>query len=144
MGETNYPAENRPADFKRLVGAPRHRLFAIFDDPSEGNRAISDLTSQGLARDDDIWKFYGGEGSRRLDTTGAQHGVHGKLVRFFQWMMSDDYEYLQDLDKALNSGGAVLAVRAEGDPKIHQIADVLDAHSGYAMKYCWHWDYTPL
>lgn len=144
MSNTNPQAENRPAEFHRLLGAPRHRLFAIFDDPSEGTKAIEALTSQGLARDEDIWEFYGDEGSRRLDTSGAQHGVHGRVVRFFQWMMSDDYEYLQDLDKALHRGGSVLAVRTEGEETIHRTIDVFDAHSGHAMKYCWHWDYTPV
>lgn len=144
MSETNYRAENRPAEFHRLVGAPRHRIFVIFDDPVDGTRAMAAVISEGLARDDDIWEFYGEEGSRRLDKSGTQHGVHGRVVRFFQWMMSDDYEYLQDLDNALNRGGSVLAVRAEGDATLHRIADVLQDHSGHAMKHCWHWNYTPL
>ena len=133
---------HRPPDPRRLVGAPRHRIFVIFDDLAPGRRAIEAITSQGLARDDDIWEFHGDEGSHLLDPSGAGHGLHGRLIRFVQWLMADDYEYLQKLGKTLDSGGLVVAVRAEGDAQVHHITEVLRTYSGHDVRYCRHWDYN--
>jgi hypothetical protein len=127
-----------------LIGAPRHRIFVAFDDLAHGRQAIDAIRSQGLAVDDDIWEFSGDEGARILDPSGAGHGLHGRVIRFFQWLMADDYEYLQRLGTAIGGGGLVVAVRADGDERVHRINTVFRAHGGYDIRYCRHWDYNEL
>jgi hypothetical protein len=78
---------HRPPDPHKLIGAPRHRVFVAFDDLDRGRQAVEAIRSQVLAHDDDIWEFRGDEGARILDPSGAGHGLHGRLVRFFQWLM---------------------------------------------------------
>jgi hypothetical protein len=131
-------------DIHRLVGTPRHRIFVLFDDPAAGREAVAEVIARGLAAEDDIWEFSGEDGSHRLDAAGTGHGLHGRLVRFIQWLMTDDYEYLQSLDRAITRGGLVLAVRAEGDTEVVRTAGIMRDHGGHGMKYCRHWDYTPL
>jgi hypothetical protein len=144
MGSTHGTSGSHVVDIHRLVGAPHHRIFALFDDPAAGRRAVAEVIATGLAGDDDIWEFSGEDGSRRLDPGGTGHGLHGRLVRFVQWLMTDDYEYIQALDRVVGRGGLVLAVRVGGDPEVAAVGAILRRHGGRGMKYCRHWDYTPL
>lgn len=135
---------NIPSSFDRLVAAPAHRVFAVFDDPQAGMAAMSDLRSElALTAEDDVWVFFGDEGSRRLDIDGSGHGLHGAVVRTIQKVMSNDLEYLKVLDEAVRAGYLVMAVRV-GDDDIDRAATVLRAHSGRSLARVSHLDYVPI
>lgn len=101
---------NVPQDFDRLIAAPPHRLFAVFDRPAAGEEAVAALRARGVSGEDDIWVLFGDEGRRRLDLSGSGHGLHGGLVRLLQRIMSADVEYLRGLDEDLGRGAMVVAV----------------------------------
>lgn len=135
---------NIPARFDRLVAAPAHRVFAVFDDPQAGMAAVSDLRSTlAMTAEDDVWVFFGDEGSRRLDVEGSGHGLRGAVIRTVQKVMSNDLDYLKVLDDAVRAGHLVVAVRVEGDA-IDRAAAVLRAHSGRSMARVSHLDFVPV
>ena len=135
---------NVPEHFDRLVAAPSHRLFAVFDDPAAGLSAVSELRARwALTGEDDVWVFYGEEGARRLDVGGGGHGVHGMVVRALQKVLSNDVEYLKLLDGAVRQGHMVVAARI-GDADIDRAAETMKAHSGRSLARVAHLDFVPV
>lgn len=143
MGDPTV-VRNIPEDFDRFVAAPPHRLFAVFDDPATGEEAIRLLRDEGgLAGEDDIWVFFGEEGRRRLDLSGAGHGIGGEIVRFLQRLMSADIVYLHSLDVALREGRMVVAALV-GPDDLDRLAALVRDRGGHSLARVAHWDYVPV
>ncbi len=134
---------NVPQDFDRFIGAPPHRLFAVFDTSEAGEEAIRVLRTRGISGEDDIWVFFGEEGRRRLDVSGAGHGIHGGIVRFLQRLMSADVEYLRSLDEALGKGSMVVAVMVAPEDLDWMVA-LLRGQGAHSLGRVAHWDYVPV
>lgn len=159
MDDLNALGQNVPDAFERFVGAPSHRLFAVFGEPVAAAEAIDELRAGGAFPDeDDIWVFFGDEGLRRLDLSGSGHGVHGRVLRFFQQQLSGDVDYLRTLGRALGDGHVVVAVMAghgeaghgeaghgeAGHGEADQVADVLRRHGAYSLARAAHWNLVPI
>jgi hypothetical protein len=82
---------NQPLDFDKFVGAPHHRLFAIFDDAIDAEDAVQALRFEVFADDQDLGVFCGEEGARRLDVTGQSHGMWARGFRTLQKVMSSAF-----------------------------------------------------
>jgi hypothetical protein len=126
-----------------FVLPPRHRLFAIFDDPAKGRRAIHELSEKGMADDADVWIFYGEKGVRSVDPSVAHHGVPVAIVRIVQRMLTNDCEYCDGLSHALQAGAMVLAVKADEDA-VEALSEVLKEHGGHSFAYGEHLNFVPL
>ena len=122
--------------------APPHRLFAIFDDPKAGRRAVDGLRKQGMAGDDDIWVLYGDDGRRRLRGDGNK--LRTVVVRVLQVALSNDASYVAVLDEALSAGGLVIAVRARSEASADRLARRLRAAEAHSFAYGTHWDFVPV
>jgi hypothetical protein len=131
----------RPSQF---MGRPRHRLFAVFDDPAVGRDVAEKLRGGPNDLDDHVWIFYGEEGSRRIDVTGNLEGIRGKIIRTVERAFSSDIEYLNILDEALRSGHLVIAVAMADADAVRIMADHLRADGGHSFAYFSNWEFQPV
>ncbi len=106
-----------PADFDRFTAFPLHRLFAVSDDPPEGDAAV--------------W----------LIRTG--HDLGGETVRFVQRLTSADIVYLHDPDVALRDGRMVIAVSV-GPDDLNHLAALVRGQGGRSLARLVHRDYVPV
>jgi hypothetical protein len=136
------PAEVESTGAKTFTLPPRHRLFAIFDEPEAGRRAIDKLRSEGTWGEDDIWVFYGDDGRRRL--RGEAHRARRIAARLLQAAMSSDAYYLAVLDEALSEGGLVVALKAHDETSAGRLAGRLRAAQAHSFAYGAHWDFVPV
>jgi hypothetical protein len=134
---------NQPDEFRHVVAASRKRLFAVFDDPQQGVAAVSALPASDLIPGEKTWLLHGEEGRRRLDATGAHHGPYGRLVRLLQRTMSDDNQYADTLERALEDGALVVAVPIANIDIADRVAKLLKEQSGHTFAYTKHGDFVP-
>ncbi len=135
---------NEPPDFDRFVGAPHHRLYAIFDDAAAAEEAVQALRFEGFADDRDLWVFCGEEGVRRLDVTGQSHGIWARGFRTLQKIASSAFGYLRTLDEALRDGGTVVAVWVSDDKEADEVTQLLRSYGGYSIAYGEYLDFVPV
>lgn len=134
--------ENEPKDFRRFIGAPPHRLFAIVDDPAAGLDAVNRLRLEGgLSAEGDIWVLFGEEGIRRLDLSGSLHGLQAEFIRMVQRMASSDVDYLKRLESALRDSHMVLAILVDRH-NIDRVASILRSCSAHSLSRVAHWDFV--
>ena len=131
---------NIPDGFDRFVAAPSHLPFADFDGPPANDEAIRLLRDEsGLTSEDDIWVFFGKEGRRRLDLSGAGHGI----VRFLQRLMSADIVHVHHLDVALREGRMVVAPLVDPDD-LDRLAALVRDRGGRSLARVALWDHVPV
>ncbi|MDA8269614.1 MAG: hypothetical protein M0013_14820 [Actinomycetota bacterium] len=123
------PVYNEPAEFNGFVAIPEGRMFAVFEDPEAGERAVAELRRNGFAAEGDLWVLEGAEGIRRIDLTGAAHGIGGRIYRTLEHVMSDEWDYLAVLDEALRKGGVVLSIHV-GDGDVERARHLLAGNGG--------------
>ncbi len=136
-------ALNQPDSFRHVVAASRKRLFAVFDDPQEGLGAIAAIPAADLISGEQTWLFHGEEGLRRLDPSGAAHGLYGRLVRGVQLAVSDDNRYVDALARALHDDALVVALPVTDIETADRLAAALQARSGHTFAYTKHMDFVP-
>jgi hypothetical protein len=140
-GPTPGTEDAKHADF---VLPPRHRLFAVFDDPAVGRDTVDWLRAEGFQGNDDIWVFSGQEGFSSVSPGEGAHRWRTRAVHMVQRAMSDDFSYLELLDEALRQGGMVIAVRVRDQASADRWAKLLRARSGHYFAYGAHWDFVPV
>lgn len=69
-----------------LLKAPENRVVAHMDDPDALRPAVDDLAAAGFERDE-LFVLCGEKGAERLDVSGRQHGLPGRIYRLFEWMV---------------------------------------------------------
>jgi len=131
-------------DFRQFVGAHGHHVFAVFDDPRDGEEAVEALRFDGLADDEGIGVLCGAEGAERLDLTGRPHGLRATLLRMLQFAMGSDVTYLRTLDVALHHGQMVLGVRVKDASAAREVGWLLRMQGGRSIAYNSHWDFIPI
>lgn len=137
-----HPAPPTPHDF---LLPPRHRLFAVFDEPRDAASAVSVLRGEGYTADDDVWVLAGDEGRRVLDPEGDAHGLWGRTVRLAERVLAHpDTDYLESLNEELARGGVVLVIAVADEPEADHVARALQALAGHAFAYGAHWDFVPV
>lgn len=129
---------------RKVVAPPRHRLFAIFDDPDVGRHVVEQLRSEGHGEEGDIWVFYGEEGLRSLDAAGRTLGLGGRIVRMVERLMTSDVSYFQTLDDALRGGALVVAIRMPDEKGADALAKELRSRSAHSFAYGAHFDFVPV
>jgi hypothetical protein len=126
----------------QFMGRPRHRLFAVFDDPEMGRAAAEELGAPD--QDDFVWVFFGEEGSRRIDLSGDLEGIRGKIIRTVERAFSSDVGYLELLDETLRSGHLVIAVAMADADAAESMAERLRAKGGHSFAYFSNWEFQPV
>lgn len=120
-----------------------HRLFAVFDSPEQATEALQEVEASGLEGNQDAWVFSGQEGLEALDPRVGAHGVAVGIVRVIQRMLTSDCEYCDGLERAIASGGAVVAVKVP-EESTEEMGDILQRHGAHSLAYGAHWNFVPL
>ena len=132
-----------PAGTAGFMGRPRHRLFAIFDDPASGLAAVDDLRSR-RHPSEDLLVLSGDEGVRWLDFNGRREGLPGRIIRLVEHAMSADVDYLRDLDQCLRAGGTVVVVPVADVHAADDTARLLASYSAHSFAYFANWGFLPV
>ena len=133
---------NEPAELRGFLFVPEGRMFAVFEDPEAGERAIAELRRNGFAAEGDLWVLQGAEGVRRIDLSGAGHGLGGRLYRAIEHLMSDEWDYLAELDAALRAGAVVVSISVDDD-SVERAGHLLAGNGGHPLFAYLHHGFAP-
>ena len=117
-----------------FIGYPTDRLLAAFRDPMEAAAAAAAVTATGIPTRD-VTVLRGEEGARRLDGTGAAHGVVGRTRRVVSFTLMDQLPDLAWYEAAVREDGAVLMVRVRGDERKAAVLAAVTAAGGHFVNY---------
>lgn len=141
MVEASDAAWQFPEPPDGFLTAPENRVLAQMDDPHAVAAAIDDLARAGFDRDN-IWVLCGPEGARRLDVTGRDHGLKGRIYRVIE-RIGDERELLLRSEEHLAAGGLVVTVPTDDQAK-QTAARILGEHGGHDMAHFGKWQWEPL
>ena len=117
-----------------FIGYPTDRLLAAFRDPTEAARAAASVVATGIPTRD-VSVLRGDEGARRLDGTGAAHGLMGRTRRVVSFTLMDQLPDLAWYEAAVREGGAVLMVRVRGNDRKAAVLAAITAAGGHFANY---------
>jgi len=117
-----------------FIGYPTGRVLAVFDDPTAGAEAAAAVTALGVPPAD-LTILRGEEGARRLDGTGAEHGVSGRTRRLVSFTLMDQLPDMAWYEGAVRRGGAVLMVRPRSAARKAAVLAAIRAHGGHFVNY---------
>lgn len=116
-------------------------VFAFLDEGDQVQAAMEELVGQGFDRER-IYVLCGPKGAERLDVSGRQHGLRGRVYRLLEWM-GDEKGLLFDARDHLSAGGLVMSVHADDDDKA-AVARVLNAHGARHIHHFGRGHWEPL
>jgi precorrin-6B methylase 2 len=139
VGERSDGEFTFPEPPEGLVTAPENRVVANMDSPQAVAEAIDDLAEAGFERDE-IFVLCGAKGAERLDVSGRDHGLKGRIYRIIE-RIGDERELLLRLEEHLTAGGLMVSVPATEDAKA-TAARILGEHGGHEMAHFGkgHWE----
>jgi hypothetical protein len=117
-----------------FIGYPTDRLLAAFRDATSAAHAAAAITATGIPTRD-VTVLRGEEGARRLDGTGAAHGLIGRTRRAVSFTIMDQLPDLAWYEAAVRDGGAVLMVRVRGEARKAAVLDAVRAAGGHFANY---------
>lgn len=131
--EAKTSPETDVHSYDDFITWPLHKVVTIFDDPDTMKAAVAELRENGF-QDPAIEAFCGYEGEKRIDFTGARHGVLATILRSLQHI-GPDRTYLERYEKALQEGHCMVMVSV--DSKLHKerAARILHHHTGERVTY---------
>lgn len=112
---------------------PLHKVVTVFEDPDKMEAAVNELRENGFS-DDDIEAYCGFEGEKRIDFTGARHGVLATILRSMQHI-GPDRTYLERYEKHLQEGHCMVMVGVRTKLKKERAARILHHHTGERVTY---------
>jgi hypothetical protein len=117
-----------------FIGYPTDGLLAAFRDPAQAAAAAAAVTASGVPTRD-VTVLRGEEGARRLDGTGAAHGLVGRTRRVVSFTLMDQLPDLAWYEAAVQEGGAVLMVRVRGDEAKRRVLTAIRDAGGHFANY---------
>ena len=130
MSDPGFTFTPPPED---LVGTPSHRIVARVPGPDAAVSALEALGSAGIDQSQ-VFVLCGDDGLRRLDPTGKDHGLRGRILRAAETifalgdMIADDASFV-------DQGGLLVSAPARHDKERRIVASVLRDNGGTAMRY---------
>lgn len=125
--QSDFPAP--PEDF---LGYSANKVVSILDDPQSVQDAIDKLVQAGFETED-ISVLCGPRGAARLDVSGRDHGLRGRLYRFVE-QLGSEHEWLETHSELMASGGFGVSVSADEGEK-GRAAKILGEHGGHDTAY---------
>lgn len=113
-----------------LLKAPVDRVVAHMDSPDAVAAAMADLGDAGFDRDE-IFVLCGPKGAERLDVSGSEHGLGGRIYRLYEWVR-DEHEVLLQAEQHLSAGGLVMSVPA-GEDEMGTASRILRERGGHEI-----------
>jgi hypothetical protein len=109
-----------------FLAYPQGYIFAIVDDRSEAGAVVTDLQDAGFSVDD-ILTFAGPDGAESLDSSGKEHGLTARLIRFVESRFAE-MDHLKEYQAAVERGSVVIGVHADGDERRQRATEAVLAH----------------
>jgi hypothetical protein len=122
-----------------LLTAPENRVVAQMDGQDSVAAAIDALAEAGFDREA-IYVLCGPEGAKRLDVSGVDHGLRGRIYRVVEWI-GDERAVLLRLEEHLAAGGLMVSVPAD-HVMSSTAARILGEHGAHGMAHFGkgHWE----
>lgn len=109
-----------------FLAYPQGYLFAIVDDRAEAGAVVTDLRAAGFSMDD-ILTFAGPDGAESLDSSGKEHGLGARLIRFVESGFAE-MDHLKEYQAAVERGSVVVGVHADDAERRHRASEAMLAH----------------
>ena len=122
---SNDEGSEFPEPPEGIVRPDTDSVFGFLDEGDQVQAAMEELVAQGFDRER-IYVLCGPKGAERLDVSGRQHGLRGRVYRLVEWM-GDEKGLLFDARDHLSAGGMLMSIHADDDAKA-AVARVLSAH----------------
>jgi hypothetical protein len=117
---------------------PTDKVIGSVSTTEELKTAITQLNADGFGQEE-IAVLCGQEGASRLDVTGEQHGLLGRLYRFVEKFGDMDLKLLKDYEEELLGGHFVIAVDVNDDDERKRVTDILVSHGGHRVNFFGRW-----
>ena len=117
---------------------PTNKVIGVFADWDHAKAAIDRLSAGGFTQEQ-VGVLYGAEGAKRLDASGAGHGILAQISRFFQGFADMDDKHTKRHEQELLAGHVLLYVNADDDASKERVREVMKAHGGYFINFYGKW-----
>ncbi len=119
------------------LSSPANRIVAVIEQQEDTDAAVAALAQGGLSGDD-VVVFKGQRAAEKIDVSGEEHGVAGKVLRTLQ-NMGDEKDYFYQKVAELEQGHNVISVAAGDEAQRERIISTLKQHKARAMLYHGDW-----
>jgi hypothetical protein len=116
---------------EEFLADPTGHLVAVVDDHSDAEAIEEELRAASFEQ---VHVYRGRGGAETIDSSGADHGVSGGLVRGVQQAFSNK-DNLAEYEQAVRKGSTVIAVRVEDDAARDRAIEILERHSAHDMNH---------
>ncbi len=116
-----------------FITYPLHKLVSIFPTREAMHAAVAELRENGFS-DDVIDAFCGAEGEKRIDFSGAEHGIWARFLRSVQHI-GPDRTYLERYERHLHDGHCMVMVSVNNRLRKERAARILHYHTNEQVTY---------
>lgn len=116
-----------------FIHYPAGYLFGVVDDQASGEALVSELEQAGFDKSE-LMRFTGEEGAERIDASGEQHGMFGRLVRLLH-VADDSTMHAEEYEREARAGHCVIGVHAPTDKQKAGARELLKAHHARFVNY---------
>ncbi len=125
------------AEGKKFHVYPTNQVIAVIDGPGDAAAAHTELSHAGFAGGVEV--LAGPEGLRRLDATGARHGLAGRLMRLLQGYGDMEQRLFARQADELRAGHTLVGVVARGASERRRIQMIRARHHGHTINFFGTW-----
>lgn len=128
------------AENKKFHPYPTRQVIAVINESGDAIAARVALDHAGFTGAIEV--LAGEDGLRRLDATGARHGVAGRLLRMFQGYGDMEQKTFARQAEELRAGHLLIGVRVVGAAERDRAEKILRRHRGHFINYFGVWTIT--
>ena len=129
------------AENKKFHPYPTNQVIAVIDGSGDAAAARTELDHAGFEAGA-IEVLSGAEGLRRLDATGARHGMAGRLLRLIQGYGDMEQQIFARQADELRAGHSLVGVRTHGVKERRRAELIFKRHHGHTINFFGLWTIT--
>ncbi len=103
-------------------------VIALMDSEEEVTKAFDELVAAGVP-EDELFVLAGKHGAERLDPSGKDHGIRGRLTRLVE-RFGEETEILERHARHMENGGFGVAVPAD-ESQVETVSGILHRHGAH-------------
>lgn len=127
---------SRP-ESKNFHAYPTNQVIAVIDGTGDAAAALTELNHAGFSGAVEV--LAGADGLKRLDASGARHGIAGRLFRLLQGYGDMERKTFARQADELRAGHSLVGVRARGGGERRRAQTILRRHKGHFINYFGYW-----
>ena len=117
---------------------PANRVIGSVSTSGDLKATITELNAVGFGQKE-VSVLCGQKGASRLDVTGEQRGLLGRIYRFIERFGDMDLDLLKDYKNELLTGHFLIAVDVGNEEQRKRVADILASHGGHRVNFFGRW-----